>query len=37
MHEMLPFRLYFVIVQHLNFNSQQCIKVLRELEIEIQA
>lgn len=37
LHKLLQFRLYFVIVQHLNFNSQQCIKVLRELEIEIQA
>lgn len=37
LHKLLPFRLCFVIVQNLNLNSQQCIKVLREMEIEIQA
>lgn len=37
LHRLLPLRLYFVIVQHLNFNSQPCINILRELEIEIQA
>lgn len=36
-HKLLLFRLYFVILQHLNFNSQPCINILRELEIEIQA
>lgn len=35
LHKLLPLRLYFVIVQHLNFNSQPCINIPRELEIEI--